>query len=190
MDFISIAIGSVGAVTGWLVTHQLSLRKDRRNHQLQSQLKFIERQIEEFYGPLAASLYEGRRTFRDLLECLGRDYVFLDDEELPEEELRIWLYWAEAEFLPRNEYIKNLIKAKAHLIEGAIFPDTFVIFLDHCNSWAVRHKRWKDQQEKYNWRSTVEWPEEFERQTIATFQSLKRRHSDLLGQLAVAPALN
>ena len=145
VDFFAIVTGSVGAAVGWLVSHQLALHKDRRNHQLQSQLQFVERQIEEFYGPLAASLYEGRRTFQDLLDYLGREYVFLYDQELTEEELRTWLYWVETDFLPRNEYIKNF----------------------HCNSWAVRHRRWKDQQVEYNWRSTVDWPEEFESQVIA-----------------------
>ena len=186
----SIVSGSIGALAGWLIPHLLDLRKERRNHQLQAQLKFVERQIEELYGPLAASLYEGRRTFRDLLESLGRDYVFPESDELPEDELSTWLYWAETDFLPRNEYIKSLLKSKAHLIDGAEFPDAYVEFLDHCNSWAISHKRWLEQQVKYNWHSKVDWPDAFENQVIATFQTLKRRHSDLLGELAVVPIKN
>jgi hypothetical protein len=186
----ALMTGSFVALAGWLVPHFLELRKDRRNHQLQAQLTFVERQIEELYGPLAASLYEGRRTFRDLLESLGRDYVFSESDELPEGELSTWLYWAEADFLPRNEYIKTLLKSKAHLIDGAEFPDSYVEFLDHCNSWAISHKRWLEQQVEYNWHSKVDWPDAFENQVIATFQSLKRRHSDLLGELAVVPISN
>jgi len=186
----ALMTGSFVAFAGWLVPHFLELRKDRRNHQLQAQLTFVERQIEELYGPLAASLYEGRRTFRDLLESLGRDYVFSESDELPEGELSTWLYWAEADFLPRNEYIKTLLKSKAHLIDGAEFPDSYVEFLDHCNSWAISHKRWLEQQVEYNWHSKVDWPDAFENQVIATFQSLKRRHSDLLGELSVVPTNN
>jgi len=186
----AIVTGSFVAFAGWLVPHFLELRKDRRNHQLQAQLTFVERQIEELYGPLAASLYEGRRTFRDLLESLGRDYAFPESDVLPEDELSTWLYWAESDFLPRNEYIKTLLKSKAHLIDGAEFPDAYVEFLDHCNSWAISHKRWLEQQVKYNWHSKVDWPDAFENQVIATFQSLKRRHSDLLGELAAVPINN
>jgi hypothetical protein len=51
-------------------------------------------------------LYEGRRTFLDLLQSLGRNYVFSDDQPLPPAELKTWLFFAESEFLPRDDQIK------------------------------------------------------------------------------------
>ena len=180
-------IAAASAAFGWFVNHWLTVRREESRRRLEAQLKFVERQIEELYGPLAAALYEGRRTFRDLLDSLGRDYVFPESGRLPEHELRTWLFWAESEFLPRNDYIKTLLKTKAHLILGGEFPESYVEFLDHCNSWAVNHRRWKEQQIEYSWHSRIDWPQAFETQAIETFQALKRRHSELIGALTATP---
>jgi hypothetical protein len=179
-------IAAVGAAAGWLVNHLLTVRREEARRRLEAQLKFVERQIEELYGPLAATLYEGRRTFLDLLDSLGRDHVFPADGELPMDELRTWLFWAESEFLPRNDYIKTLLRTKAHLIDGGEFPQSYVEFLDHCNSWAVNHRRWKEQHVKYSWHSKIDWPAAFESDVINTFQTLKRNHADLIGALTSA----
>lgn len=91
------------AALGWLVTHLLTTFREEKRRRIEAQLKYVERQLEELYGPLAFLLYEGRRTFSDLLEALGTNYVF-SDEPLSEDELRTWLFWTEAESLFHNSY--------------------------------------------------------------------------------------
>jgi hypothetical protein len=179
---VAVVAGSVTAI-GWLVNHLLVARREEQRRRTEGQLKFVERQIEELYGPLAFLIYEGKRTFSDLLETLGRRYVF-GTHPLPEDELRTWLFWAEAEFLPRNEKIKVLLMAKAHLIEGARFPESYIAFLDHCNSWAIHHRRWKEQQVQYSWHSKINWPPKFETEVVGAFERLKARHAALLGELS------
>ena len=140
--------------------------------------------MEELYGPLAFLIYEGRRTFEDLLDTLGRRYVFDVNDSLPKDELRTWLFWAETEFLPRNEKIKGLLMSKPHLIDGPKFPVSYLSFLNHSNSWAVNHRRWKEQGVEYSWHSKINWPTEFEDEVIRTFETLKARHSALVGELS------
>jgi hypothetical protein len=180
----SALIAAAGAAIGWLANHWLTQRRDESRRRLEAQLKFVERQIEDRYGPLAAAIYEGRRTFHDLLDSLGRNYVFHKDRPLPPKELATWLFWAEAEFLPRNELIKNLLKTKAHLVDGPVFPDSYILFLDHCNSWAINHRRWKEHKVEYSWHSKINWPIKFADEVLATFQQLKNRHAELIGALA------
>lgn len=181
--YVVAIIGALATAIGWLVNHRLTASREEARRHIEAQLKFVERQIEELYGPLAAALYEGRRTFLDLLDNLGRNYVFNGEKALPKEELKTWLYWAESDFLPRNNLIKELLTSKAHLVEGSSFPDSYVLFFDHCNSWALSHKRWKEQGVAYSWRSKINWPDKFENEVISTFQSLKARHSELTGKL-------
>ena len=177
---IALVAGGVTAI-GWLANHWLSGRREEGRRRVEAQLKFVERQIEELYGPLVFLIYEGRRTFADLLDTLGQNFVF----PLPgEEELGTWLFWAEAEFLPRNEKIKSLLMLKSHLIEGPRFPQSYVTFLDHANSWAINHLRWKEQGVEYSWHSKINWPYEFETEIIATFEKLKSLHSSLVGRLS------
>ncbi|TWA98613.1 hypothetical protein [Bradyrhizobium stylosanthis] len=182
-------IAAVIAAIGWFANDKLTSQREELRRRTEAQFRFVERQLEELYGPLSAELYEGRRTFSDLLESLGRDYVFPANDILSPLELKTWLFWAESDFLPRNERIKVLLMRKTHLIEGPTFPDSYVLFLDHCNSWAINHLRWKQQQVEYSWHSKVNWPEAFETEVLDTFHELKRRHADLLGKLA-SPTLS
>ncbi|WPB55060.1 hypothetical protein [Xylophilus sp. GOD-11R] len=177
-------IGLAGVVVGWFINHWLTGRREEQRRRLELQVKHLERQIEELYGPLAAALYEGKRTFVDLLETLRRDHVFDDEGEISEEDLKTWLFWVDTEFLPRNHEIKQLLRSKAHLIDSNEFPESHVAFLDHSNSWAVSHRRWKAQQVPYSWHSKIEWPNDFEEEVLATFHRLKKRHARLIGALS------
>lgn len=179
---VALIAGAVSAV-GWMVNHILTERRDRIRQRTEASLKHVERQLEELYGPMAFLLYEARRTYQDLLDTLKRDYVFIKGKPLPEQELKTWLFWAEKSFLPRNEQIKELLTSKTHLIEGTRFPDSYVAFLDHQNSWSIQHKRWKEEGIEYSWHSKINWPVDFEREVIETFEFLKAKHTALLGKL-------
>lgn len=176
-------IATLTGAIGWYANHWLISRREQDRRRYQAELNFVERQIEELYGPMAAALYEGARAFNDLLETLGRNYVFSDDSTISDGDLKTWLFWTENEFLPRNANIKNLLTTKAHLIARSEFPESYVKFFDHCNSWDIKHRRWKSENIEYSWHSNIGWPDEFEQEVINEFQALKRRHSELIGHL-------
>ena len=176
-------IAGVITALGWIATHIFSDRRERTRQQTEASLKHVESQLKELYGPLAFLVYEGRRTFLDLLDRLGRNYVFEEGTELPEEELKTWLFWAEHSLIPKNEKIKQLLMSKTHLIEGPRFPESYIAFLDHHNSWMINHERWKQENVKYSWHSKINWPESFGEEVLSTFESLKEKHAALLGEL-------
>jgi hypothetical protein len=176
-------IGATGTALGWLATHVFSQSRDRVKAQNEAALRYIERQLEELYGPLTFYIREGRREFLDLLDNLGRDYVFPKHDHLPDDELKMWLFWAENAFIPRNQKIQQLLMKNTHLIDGSDFPDSYIDFLDHHNSWEINHLLWKNEGVPYSWRSKINWPESFERDILCSFAKLKRQHSDLLGKI-------
>jgi hypothetical protein len=186
---IAVSVALVGGIVtafGWIVTNYLTTRRDESRLRLEAQQKFLERQIEELYGPLTVVLHEGRRTFKDLCEIMGRENIFENDGPLSKEDQATWLFWADADFFPRNEFIRTLLKTKAHLIEGPEFPKSYVDFLDHCNSWSINHLRWKVDQIPYPFHSKIDWPDHFEEEVIATANQLKLRHSNVIGTLRSA----
>ena len=180
--FIAAILAAVISVVGWLVNYILTGLADRRNQRLSASLKHIERQLEELYGPLALLILEGKRTFKDLTETLGRGFVFIEDRDLPEDELNTWLFWVENDFFPRNEKIKELLTTKTHLIEGERIPESYLAFLDHYNSWKISHLRWQREGVEYSWHSRVNWPRDFDQDVLSTFEQLKARHATLLGK--------
>lgn len=176
-------LGAALAALGWLARttyeHHRSEVERRRN----AELALLERQISELYGPLAALVVEGRQTFEDLLQELGRSAVFVDDRPLSTAELQTWLYWVEQDFLPRNAQIRELLVSKAHLLNGEEMPESHVQLLRHAQPWAIRHARWKVSQVPYNFQPSVNWPVSFERDIERTFKTLKARQARLLGLL-------
>lgn len=168
---------------GWLVNHILGERAERRRRHVQAQLDYTTQQLEELYGPLAFLIIEGQQIFSDLLDSLGRRHVFDGDRPLPPDELQTWMFWLENAFLPSNRQIRDLLRSKTHLIEGARMPDSFARFLEHYSSWEIRHLRWTMEQVDYSWHSGVNWPDEFSAEVLATFRRLKQRHAGLVGQL-------
>lgn len=147
---IAALIAATIAGTGWIVNYILSGRSDRINKELEISISYIETQLEELYGPLAMMILEGRRTFQDLLDALGRNYVFYGNDRLPPEEFETWILWSENVFMPRNRIIRDLIIQKTHLIDGRYIPDSWIQFLEHHNSWIIAHERWKATSVEYS----------------------------------------
>lgn len=175
---IAILTASV-TLLGWLVNHILSASRERNNQRLAASLKYVERQLEELYGPLAFLVVEGRRAAQDFVEALGREPVFEGEGVLSQEEVKLWLFWVEHDFMPRNEKIQQLLMSKAHLIEGDKVPVSFVEYLQYYNSWRMSHLRWKKEEINYMWRSKAAWPASFTEEVLRTFKELKAQHNKI-----------
>jgi len=135
---VELLVASIaGSITafGWFVNHVLKTRYEQKRERLREQLEHTNRQLEKLYGPLVFLILEGRKTWNDLLDVLGRDIVFEGDTPLPEDELKIWLFWVENDFLPRNRKIRDLLESNTHLIEGHEMPQSYLDFIDHESSW-------------------------------------------------------
>src|SRR5437868_3288583 len=116
-------ISGLVTVIGWRVSHILLTRREDENRRMDASLRFIERQLEELYGPLAFLVCDSSKAFKGFLETLGRPHVFHADDPLPEPELKLWLFWVDNYLFPKNEKIKELLTTKTHLIEGDVMPD-------------------------------------------------------------------
>jgi hypothetical protein len=180
---ISTAIATAFAAIGWVVNYILTGYRDRENQRSTASLKFIERQLEELYGPLVFLAWEGRRTFEDLKETLGRSEAEGIFPLRSDQERDLWLFWFDKDLLPRHTKVQELLMAKTHLIEGAKMPDSYLQFLDYHNALKIDYLRWKEQGTVYPSKPRVPFPYEFERDTISTFESLKKQHVKYLKKL-------
>jgi hypothetical protein len=176
-----IAIVTVSiTILGWLINHILTARRDSASQRLSASLKYIERQLEELYGPLTFLIIEGRRASMDFVIANGREPVF---GSMNADEVKLWRFWAEHDLLPRNEKIQQLLMTKTHLIDGDKIPPSFVTFLEHHNSWRMSHLRWKKEGVEYNWRSEIGWPAEFTDEVVNTFGILKANQDKITKQM-------
>jgi hypothetical protein len=186
---LEVAIfGAVVTAIGWLITHILTTSAESRRQRLISQMEFTKQQLEELYGPLTFLILEGDQTFQDFNAALGWKEDPPEGYVLSEQERQTVFFWVENDFFPRNKKIQELLSSKTHLIEGEVVPESFLIFLDHYNSWYINHLRLQKQGIEYGWRSKIAWPINFNKDVTDTFKYLKKRHADLIGMIAEAPS--
>lgn len=178
-----VILGTAASVVGWAANHIVASYNERHRQKLASQLEFTKKQLEELYAPLAFLVLEGQHSYDELRNTLGRSRIFEGHEPLAEDELKTWLFWAENDFLPRNEKISTLISDKTYLIDGGEVPGSWLVFVNHYNSWKVHHDRWKKENIQYSWHSRVPWPQSFEQDVNASFEALKERHFELIGRI-------
>src|SRR4051794_2577871 len=86
----TLITAAVTVLTG-VAAYFFTRRQEDRTRRLQLTIARIEQQLRELYGPLAIQVLEGERTFADLTRSLGRDHIFDEDDQLPANELQIWL---------------------------------------------------------------------------------------------------
>jgi hypothetical protein len=182
-SFTVVIITTCVAVIGWIINHFLTASRDRNKQQLAVHLKYVERQLEELYGPLAFLLIEKNQSSIDFVEALGREPVFEGENALNAKEVDLWLFWVEKDFLPGNEEMRKLLMTKTHLIEGGKMPTSYLEFLNYHNSWKMRHLLWKEKGVKYIWRSEVSFPTSFSEEVLNTFMTLKNQHNKLREKL-------
>jgi hypothetical protein len=140
---ITVAVITATATgVGWIVNHVLSERAERKRVRQAARLSYVQKQLEKLYGPLAFLVWEGRDTFNDLRNTLGPTSIFGGDRTLTDDELQLWLFWVDQDFMPRNTTIQQLLSTNAHLIEGGEMPESYRNFLDHHNNWRIYHERW------------------------------------------------
>jgi hypothetical protein len=178
---IAAIVAAVVSAVGWLVNYRLSAKSQREQQRLTDQLRHVERQLEHLYGPLVFLIQEGRASFEDLLQTLGRNSVFIRSRPLTDDEAKLWLFWVDNDLMPRNAAVQSLLSTQSHLIVGDHIPHSYIRFIDHYNSWRVNHSRWKQEGIPYSWHSKVNWPREFEAEIVETFVRLKRQQARLIG---------
>ncbi|WP_059009722.1 hypothetical protein [Streptomyces specialis] len=179
---VTLAAALIAAVVtagGWLANHLLATRAERLRRRREARLAHVERQLSELYGPLFFLVHEGKSSFEDFCRNLGRPYVFGPGGTITPEDLDVWLFWVDQDFMPRNQEVQRLLSSKAHLIVGETMPDSYLAFMDHYNSWRVSHLRWREKGVPYRWTAATNWPVEFGRDVITTYAELKRLQNHL-----------
>ena len=177
-------ITATASILSWVINSIYSSWKTKRKEKFEARLQFIDKQLEELYGPLAFLVHEGENSFKSIFKTNRKKWVSLKgDDPIPKEQLELWIFWVENDFFPRNEQIKHLLMEKTHLIEGAKVPDSHLQFMEHYNTWKLDHQRWKEDGVDYPFISRVNFPDEFNGEVLETFSSLKCEQNNFLDKI-------
>jgi hypothetical protein len=132
----------------------------------EADLEFRKRQIEEFYGPIYASLKLCSEIYplwiQGALKEVNQDIIAL--------------------FKSHNDEITTILKTKAHLMDGGEFPPEFIKFMTSATIWGMYCTR-PDQPyipEHIADIEQVKWPKEFESHIFTKTEELKKTLDILL----------
>jgi len=149
---------------------ETGLQKALHKEQLltETDLEFRKRQIEEFYGPIYASLKLSSQIYPLWIEGKIKE-VNHDVIDL---------------FKQQNDEITTILKTKAHLMDGAEFPPEFTQFMTSATIWGMYCTR-KDDPNLPDHVANIDfikWPQKFESHIYSKTEELKQTLDNLLIQ--------
>ena len=146
MELLPLYLGILtAAVTalGWFITSYLTKKKEDKVRQLEGMKKHLERQIEEFYGPLFNLVHQ-------IVVCNHVQHEILYSKDSKGNSIKsasdadkVRQFFQDNYFIPLHEEMLRILKTKLYLIEGAEMPESFYKYLRHSIQEQVQGTLWR-----------------------------------------------
>jgi hypothetical protein len=179
IEMISLIVTVIIALLGYLVTYWTNILLANRSQQLE----LVNKQIQEFYGPLYVATQNSAKAYEALMRKLNRKIFFTDKSNPPnEQEIAEWRLWAQSVFMPNNKLIEKLILEKAYLIRERDMPECLLNFITHVSGLKVVVEKWsKGDFSEHT--SVVFFPKEIDHYATESYKELKDKQLELIGRL-------
>lgn len=155
------------AFTGYIVTYLNNLRIQKRN----DKLKYINQQLENFYGPLFVLSQIGQILFE----------VYWHKTEGLIEKDNEWHIWVENVFFPLNNELEKLIISKAYLINESDIPTPLLNFLAHNAGYKSLIIKWKNNDFSEH-HSIIPFPNGLEEYAKKSYIKIKKEQLKILNK--------
>jgi len=177
IKIIALFVTVLLAITGYLYNYSQQIASERRKERL----NLLNKQINEFYGPLYILTESSSAAFSTLRHRLGGIHVFKNSKNPTAKELEEWHIWVVSVFVPLNEKIENTILNNAHLIRERDIPSCLLKFISHSITYKSILYKW-DSGDIGEFLSPVEFPKELHDYANRSYQSLKEEQVELIGR--------
>ncbi|HWG19291.1 MAG TPA: hypothetical protein VG225_02095 [Terracidiphilus sp.] len=164
---LTVTVAFIGYAITFASAQMLARRRDK--------LKLVNKRLNEFYGPLYVASQAGNIAYRSLLNKQGK----VQSEPITDEDLKDWMLWMRAIFIPLNEIRERIIIEKAHLIVEEHMPQCLLDFVTHVVGYKAVLRKWADGDFSER-RSTIGWPPEFDVYVRNSYAKLKAEQMHLM----------
>ncbi|ARV59106.1 hypothetical protein BZZ01_11075 [Nostocales cyanobacterium HT-58-2] len=172
---VAAIIGAVVAAIGWVVANNFARSRDIESRQSQAHLRYLERQIEELYGPLEGLLSYASTIYE--LEQTRKQYRPAEQANRDSDVIR---YFIEQHYIPINQQIVTLLRTKAHLMVNSQTPESFKRFLAYAAKLECTHNLWRHTELHSFFIPGYEYPANFDEEVKATLHKLRENHTRLI----------
>lgn len=171
---ITVTLAFVGYFATYITNLILARRKER--------LDFINKAINDFYGPLYVVTHAGDTAYNAFVTKLGKANDPNLEKPLTSEEFAEWRIWIINVFMPMNEWLEKLLLGNAYLVQERDMPECILLFITHVSAYKTVIKKWEsgDYSEHF---SVIDYPEELLDYAAKAYRSLKDEQLRLIGKL-------
>ncbi len=168
---LTVILAFAGYLVTFMSTRMMARRADR--------LRLVNQRLNKFYGPLYVATVAGNIAYRSLLQKQGKTHC----HPIRDEEIKEWVLWMTAIFMPLNDIRERIIIENAHLIIEEEMPQCLLDFVTHVVGYKALLSKWAegDYSER---RSMIGWPPEFDLYVERSYQALKAEQTRLLHNAA------
>jgi hypothetical protein len=178
---IGAFVAGLFSIAGFLLVRS----KEQSTRKEEAALKFLQRQIEELYGPLSGLLQRTATVHTIARARLFRDGRF-DWDALTDEEKRLWQFFNTHYLIPTNDQILDLVNSKSFLFEGEVAPPAVQQFRTHALQYKLVNTIWDHTGLDAKFIDHGRFPRDLPVYVESTLQALRARHQFYL-QKVTAP---
>src|SRR3954447_16901546 len=149
---LSALVAGTITLCGWFISNWLTKRREEEARRQQAAIKHLERQMEEFYGPLLGLIEQSGAVF-----SVATQRRQLGDQDAE----KAWHYFIEKYFLPLNLQMVNLLSTKVHLRNTDTWPPSYLAFFEHQAQFESLHNLWADMRVDSSTIKGPGWPKNF-----------------------------
>jgi hypothetical protein len=129
-------------IAGWFVTSFLTKRREEATQRIEREVKYLERQISEFYGPFFNLINQvvivNHVQFGLLQSAASAGKIS------PHDSARIIDYFQTRYFFPLHEQVNQILKDKLYLVDGSSLPEVVYTYLRSVSQERVQAELWKE----------------------------------------------
>jgi hypothetical protein len=137
----TLTVGLVAAIVtiiGWFANEFIRKRNEDKRKKIDERAKFLERQIEQFYGPLF-------NLVNQIVICNHVLYqIKISKNRSDSDKETINNFFQKNYFIPLHEEFNTVLKTKLYLIEGSELPESFYTYLRHAIQEQVQLTLWNN----------------------------------------------
>ncbi len=173
----SLIIPAVLAIAGYFLSYFYRLKLERRKNRL----KRVERQLNEFYGPLLATVQANQKAWDGLVQKNdGKSGFYKKINNPTPQQSEEFLNWMNLVFMPNNEKLYQIIVEKTSLLKDDQLPTPLLELMAHILEYRIELKRVAESETKTMEMKTKYPAEDLLEYCKRNFEQLKAQQAKLL----------
>lgn len=173
---IAALVAATATAVGWIVSYAYGRRRDAESRKLELRVRYRQRQIEELYGPLFSlieQVFSASEVQDRILPDQGHQLSATDQD-------RVRRFFWEKQFAPLHAEIRQLLRTKLYLLEGAELPESLAQYLEHATQEECQLRLWYESGVSTSHVPGRPWPRDFYEEIRHTLTRLMREYQGIL----------